>query len=47
MNAVDQFFILSGSRDTVTYKEPKHETQNWFTTNNNHSQNCDIIRFAY
>ena len=27
------------------FKEPKHDTQNWLTANNN-SQNCDVIRFA-
>ena len=28
-------------------KESKHDTQNWHTANNNNSQNCDVIRFAY
>ena len=28
-------------------KEPKRATQNWFTANNNNSQNYDVIRFAF
>ena len=31
---------------TSTFKEPKDDTQNWFTANNNNSQNCDVLRLT-
>ena len=40
------FDILSGSRD-IYFKGPKHDTQNWFTANNNNGENYDVIRFTY
>ena len=46
MNAVDRFLISYLVPEISTLKEPKHDTQNWFTANNNNSQNCDVIRFA-
>ena len=29
-----------------TFKQPKHDNQNWLTANINNLQNCDAIRFA-
>ena len=46
MNAVDCFLISYLASEISMFKEPKHDTQNWLTANNNNSQNCDVIRFA-
>ena len=46
MNAVDRFLTFYLVPEISTFKEPKHDTQNWLTANNNNSQNCDVIRFA-
>ena len=46
MNAINRFLISYLVPEISTFKEPKHDTQNWFTANNNNSQNYDIIRFA-
>ena len=46
MNAVDRFLLSYMVPEISTFKEPKHDTQNWLTANNNNSQNCDVIRFA-
>ena len=33
--------------EICTFKGPKHDTQNWFTANNNNNgENYDVIRFA-
>ena len=41
------FWYESALKDGLsTFKEPKHDTQNWFTARNNNSQNCDAIGFA-
>ena len=29
-----------------TFKELKHDTQNWLAASNNNNQNCDVIWFA-
>ena len=47
MNAVDRFLISYMVPEISTFKEPKHDTQNWLTANNNNSQNCDVIWFAH
>ena len=47
MNAVDLFLISYLVPEISTFKEPKHDTQNWLTANNNNSKNGDVIRFAY
>ena len=46
MNAVDHFLISYLVSEISTFKEPKHDTQNWLTASNNNRQNCDVIRFA-
>ena len=46
MNVVDRFLIPYLVPEISTFKEPKHDTQNWLTANNNNSENCDVIRFA-
>ena len=35
MNAVDRFLISYLVPEISTFKGPKHDTQNWFTANNN------------
>ena len=42
MKAVDCLMISYLAPETSTFKEPKHDTQNWFTTDNNNSQICDV-----
>ena len=46
MNAVDRFLISDLVPDISTFKEPKHNAQNWLTANNNNGKTCDVIRFA-
>ena len=47
MNAVDRFLISYLVPQISTCKEPKHDTQNWFTANNNNNrENYDVIRLA-
>ena len=46
MNDVDNFLISYLAPEISTFKEPKCDTQNWLTENNNNSQNCDVIKFA-
>ena len=46
MNAVYRFLISYLVTEISTFKEPKHDTQNWLIANNNDSQNCDVIRFV-
>ena len=46
LNAIDRFLISYLVPDIWTFKELKHDTQNWLTANNNNSQNCHLIRFA-
>ena len=46
MNTVDHFLISYLVPEISTFKEPKHDTQNWFTANNNNGQNYDVIGFA-
>ena len=46
MNTVDRFLISYLVPEISTFKGPKHVTQNWFTANNNNSENYDVIRFA-
>ena len=46
MNAVDRFLISYLVLEISMFKRPKHDTQNWFTANNNNSENYDVIRFA-
>ena len=47
MNAVDRFFTSYLVPEISTFKGPKHDTQNWFTANNNNGENYDVIRFAF
>ena len=47
MNAVDRFLISYLVPEISTFKGPKHDTQNWFTANNNNGENYDVIRFAW
>ena len=44
MNAVDRFLISYLDPEISTFKGPKHDTQNWFTANNNNGENYDVIR---
>ena len=46
MNAVDHFLIPYLVPEVSTFKWPIHDTQNWFTANNNIGENYDVIRFA-
>ena len=46
MNATDRFLISYLVPEIPMFKEPKHDTQNWLTANNNNNQNCNSIRFA-
>ena len=48
MDAVDRFLISYLVPEISTFKGPKHDhdTQNWFTTNNNNGENYDVIRFT-
>ena len=39
MNAVDRFLISYLVPEICTFKGPKHDTQNWFTANNNNGEN--------
>ena len=46
MNAADRLLIPYLVTEISAFEEPKDDTQNWFTANNNNSQNCDVIRFG-
>ena len=46
MNDVDRFLISYLVPEISMFKGPKHDTQNWFTANNNNGENYDVIRFA-
>ena len=46
MNAINDFFISYLVPEITMFKEQKHDTQNWFTTNNKNIQNYDVIKFA-
>ena len=45
MNAIDRLLISYLVPEISTFKERKHDTQNWLTANNNNNnKNCDVIR---
>ena len=47
MNVIDHLLISHQLvPEILTFKELKHDTETWFSANNNNSQNYDIIRFA-
>ena len=46
MNAVDRFLISYLVPEISMFKGSKHDTQNWFTANNDNDENYDVIRFA-
>ena len=45
MNAIDYSLISYLATEISTIKVLKHDAQNWFTANNNNSQNCDVIQY--
>ena len=46
MNAVNRFLISYLVPEISMFKRPKHDTQDWFTANNNNGEIYDVIRFA-
>ena len=46
MNAGDRFLISYLVPEISMFKGLKHDTQNWFTGNNNNDENYDVIRFT-